>query len=62
MAAKFNVPYLGKLPMDHNMLRACEEGRSVVDAYPDSLVVAPFKTIVQTIAERMRQGLGVSEG
>lgn len=49
MARKFNVPYLGKMPMDPNMMRACEEGKSFLDAYPTSVAAAPFADIVNQI-------------
>ena len=31
MATKFNVPYLGTLPLDPNLLKACEDGTCFVD-------------------------------
>lgn len=51
MAAKFNVPYLGSLPMDPNMMKACEEGRSFVESYPCSVAAKPFAAIVQKIID-----------
>jgi Mrp family chromosome partitioning ATPase len=29
MAQQFGVPYLGHIPLDPNLLKACEEGRYV---------------------------------
>jgi MinD-like ATPase involved in chromosome partitioning or flagellar assembly len=52
MAERFGVPYLGKLPMDPNILRACEEGKSFIDAYPSSVAAAPFAEIVQKIVQQ----------
>jgi len=49
MAAKFNVPYLGRLPMDPNMMRACEEGKSFLEVYPHSPAALPFSNIVSKI-------------
>ena len=51
MARLFQVPYLGKLPMDPNMLRACEEGKSFIDAYPTSVASAPFSSIIKKLIE-----------
>lgn len=51
MAQRFDVPYLGKLPMDPNMMRACEEGKSFLEAYPDSVAAVPFAAVVQQIVQ-----------
>jgi hypothetical protein len=49
MAERFQVPYLGKLPMDPNMMKACEEGKSFLEAYPSSVAAAPFAEVVAQI-------------
>lgn len=49
MAEKFNVPYLGKLPLDTNLLKACEEGTSFVDKYPSSPATFPLNGIVDKL-------------
>ncbi len=49
MAKRFNVPYLGKLPMDPNMMRACEEGKSFLEIFPDSVAAKPFLHIVHNL-------------
>lgn len=41
----------GKLPMDPNMMRACEEGKSFLEAYPDSVAAAPFAAVVRSIVQ-----------
>lgn len=46
MAKKFGVPYLGRLPLDPNLLKSCEEGKSFVDAYPSSPAASPLNSIV----------------
>jgi ATP-binding protein involved in chromosome partitioning len=51
MAQRFHVPYLGKLPMDPNMMRACEEGRCFLESHPLSVAAAPFQLIVNKIVE-----------
>ena len=51
MAAQFGVPYLGKLPMDPNMMEACERGRSFLDAFPVSPAAGPFTAIVDKLIE-----------
>ena len=49
MAAAYNIPYLGKLPMDPNMMKSCEEGASFVENYPESFAIAPLNAIVDKI-------------
>jgi len=51
MARSFNVPYFGKLPMDPNMMRACEEGKSFLEAYPHSPAARPFVEVVRRLLE-----------
>ncbi len=46
MAAKFDVPFLGKVPLDTNMLRCCESGKSFTDTYPDSPAAPAFLRVV----------------
>lgn len=41
----------GKLPMDPNMMRACEEGKSFLEAYPGSVATAPFAEVVRSIVQ-----------
>jgi len=49
MAEKFNVPFLGKLPLDPNLLKACEEGTSFVDKYQSSPATSPLNGIVDKL-------------
>jgi len=46
MAEKFAVPYLGKLPLDPNLLKACEDGVSFVERFPFSPAASPLNAIV----------------
>ena len=47
MAKNFNVPFLGRLPLDSKMTGACEEGVSFLDEYPDAVAAPAFSSIVQ---------------
>ncbi|KAL7539948.1 hypothetical protein ACHAXR_009747 [Thalassiosira sp. AJA248-18] len=49
MAEKFSVPYLGKLPLDTNLLKSCENGTSFVDKYPSSPAASPLNSIVDKL-------------
>ncbi len=49
MADKFNVPYFGSIPMDPNMMAACEEGRSFLEVFPASSAARSFSSIVEQV-------------
>ena len=49
MAQKFNVPYLGRLPMDPNMMACCEKGENFLQKHPNSAAAAPLRAIVANI-------------
>ncbi len=42
MAADFGVPFLGRIPLDPQLARACDEGQSYVDRCPDSAGAKAF--------------------
>ncbi|TDH67404.1 hypothetical protein CCR75_000405 [Bremia lactucae] len=49
MAKKFQVPFLGRLPLDDKLTGACEEGVSFLEDYPDSVAAPAFSKIVQDL-------------
>jgi hypothetical protein len=49
MAEQYGAPYLGALPLDPNMTRACELGQSFVDAFPLSPAAVAFNSAVAAI-------------
>lgn len=51
MAAAFSVPFLGRLPMDPNLLSSCERGLSFLETHPSSAAAASFNAIVQKIVD-----------
>ncbi|KAL3923881.1 MAG: hypothetical protein SGILL_001391 [Bacillariaceae sp.] len=57
MAEQFQVPYWGVLPMDPDLLKACEQGKAFVDACPDSLAAKALKDFCKKITT----GLPVEE-
>lgn len=36
MAAEMNVPFLGSIPLDPRLARACDEGKNFLKEFPDS--------------------------
>jgi NUBPL iron-transfer P-loop NTPase len=55
MAQQYSVPYWGSLPLDADLLKCCEEGKSVVDVFPESIV---SKTLT-SFSERLTKALPV---
>ena len=53
MARKFNVPYLGRLPMDPNMMACCEKGENFLQKYPNSAAAAPLRAIVANMRSNL---------
>lgn len=51
MAKSFNVPYLGKLSMDKNILKSCESGVSFTEKFPSSSAAIALVNIVDKIIE-----------
>eukprot|EP00567_Pseudictyota_dubia_P011532 CAMPEP_0197446210 /NCGR_PEP_ID=MMETSP1175-20131217/11211_1 /TAXON_ID=1003142 /ORGANISM="Triceratium dubium, Strain CCMP147" /LENGTH=396 /DNA_ID=CAMNT_0042977287 /DNA_START=76 /DNA_END=1266 /DNA_ORIENTATION=+ len=53
MADKFGVPYLGELPLDPNVLKACEDGVCFVTTYKDSAAVGPVDALVDRLVKAL---------
>ena len=57
MAELFSVPYFGKVPMDPNMMYACENGLSFLEKFPESPAAAPFSAIVDKLLAVTESGM-----
>lgn len=51
MATDFGVPFLGRIPLDPQLARACDEGQSYVDRCPDSAGAKAFHAVFNRITE-----------
>lgn len=51
MAEAQGVPFLGDVPMDPNLLKACEQGEAFTSVYPNSNAATPFTRIVQGVLD-----------
>ncbi|RHY31784.1 hypothetical protein DYB32_004496 [Aphanomyces invadans] len=49
MARMFQVPFLGRLPLDQKLTQACEEGVSFLEAYPTSSAASGFQQILDQV-------------
>jgi len=53
MANEVGVPFLGKIPLDPRLARACDEGKSYLEAYPDSIGCKAFNNVFQKILSNL---------
>ncbi len=49
MAARFDVPFLGKIPLDPTMLACCESGESFTTKYPTAAAAVAFVSVVDNL-------------
>lgn len=52
-ASEYNVPFLGRIPIDPKVVEAGDSGRIISDVEPNSPVVEAFKKIVDRILEQL---------
>jgi len=53
MANEVGIPFLGKIPLDPRLARACDEGKSYLEAYPDSIGCKAFNNVFQKILSNL---------
>lgn len=53
MACNFNVPFWGSLPLDPNLLKACENGQCFVEHFTESSATKSLNTIVDHLVEAL---------
>lgn len=53
MANRFNVPFLGTIPLDPNLLKSCEDGVCFVQAFPQSPAVASLNSITDQVVKAL---------
>lgn len=51
MAAEMKAAFLGSIPLDPNLLQACESGVCFVETYPKSTAVAPLNAVVSKLLQ-----------
>lgn len=49
MAKDMGVPFLGRIPLDPTIARACDEGKSYVEDFPDSVASKKFLEVFKKI-------------
>jgi len=52
MAAEMNVPYLGSIPIDKDIVDACESGKPYLSEYADSTAALAFNAIIKKLENR----------
>ena len=53
MADAYNVPYWGLLPMDPDLLQACEHGKAFVEEKPESLAAKALEDFCHKIIAKL---------
>mmetsp|Transcript_13561 Transcript_13561/g.34101 ORF Transcript_13561/g.34101 Transcript_13561/m.34101 type:complete len:379 (+) Transcript_13561:112-1248(+) len=53
MAERYNVPYWGLLPMDPDLLQACEHGKAFVEEKPESLAAKALERFCKEIIAKL---------
>jgi len=53
MADRYNVPYWGLLPMDPDLLQACEHGKAFVEEKPESLAAKALMDFCNKIIDKL---------
>jgi len=53
MAERYNVPYWGLLPMDPDLLQACEHGKAFVEEKPESLAAKALQEFCNKIIAKL---------
>ena len=48
-AEEFNLPFLGKIPIDLNMVNSADEGKPYISQYKNSETAQVFNKIVKSI-------------
>ncbi len=53
MAREMNVPFLGRIPLDPQIVDACDSGQPYIEKYKDSKVSESFNKAVSTLTENI---------
>ncbi|KAI0132862.1 nucleotide-binding protein [Xylariales sp. AK1849] len=53
LAKEMGIPFLGEVPLDPRIGRACDYGESFFDAFPESPACKALKKVVRGLAEQM---------
>jgi ATP-binding protein involved in chromosome partitioning len=56
MGEQLKLPFLGALPLDPGVVTSGDEGRPVVEAFPDSPTTASYRTIADRLMARLDSG------
>ena len=53
MAAIYQVPYWGSLPMDPRLLQACDQGQAFSETHPNEVAAQRLKDFAKTLCEKL---------
>ena len=55
MAEKFNVPFLGEIPIDPEIRKGGDTGVPIVESHPQSAAAKAFMKIAETVLDSVEQ-------
>jgi len=55
MSKELDVPFLGRIPIDPRIAKACDEGRFFLSEFPDSQATKAFNEIIKRILEGTKE-------
>jgi ATP-binding protein involved in chromosome partitioning len=58
MAEKFDVPFLGEVPIDPELRKGGDEGNPIVISHPDSPTAKAFTIIAEKILKTIEESVG----
>jgi len=53
MCIDMNVPFLGSIPLDPRIARACDEGKNFIHEFSDSEASKAYVQIIKKIVEKV---------
>jgi Mrp family chromosome partitioning ATPase len=53
LAKHFNIDFLGKIPLDPEVMKSCETGKSILKEHPESPASKAFSSIIENIKKKI---------
>jgi Mrp family chromosome partitioning ATPase len=54
LAEKYNIPFLGKIPIDPALVQAGDEGKPCIKYYPESETAKAFSKIIENLEKQLK--------
>ena len=60
MAAIYQIPFWGSLPMDPRLLKACDQGQAFCETHPEEKAAKQFESFAKSLVERLPVDMATS--